>query len=191
MSRDPSNGYDAIADQFISVRSDAGHQIVSDWAKSLQQKASVIDIGAGPGEPITSALVENYCTVWALDASPTMVDAFKARFPDIEIACEAAEQSSFFDRTFDGAIAIGLMFLLAETAQRDLIESISKALKPGGRFLFSAPVETGTWEDTLTGNLSRSLGLAAYKRALMDAGFHLMDQFVDEGGSNYYSTQKR
>ena len=193
MSEDASNGYEAVAEEFMAVRSTSGRVIVRKWAASLPRGCSVVDIGSGHGEPLTSALIDAGLAVSAIDASPTMVAAFRKRFPGLEVACEPAERSRFFDRQFDAALAIGLIFLLPEDIQRDLIRRVSGALKPGGRLLFSAPWQVGTWNDILTGQPSWSLGTDKYRRVLAHSGFHLIvehDEQADGGGTHYYEAQK-
>ncbi|WP_327196513.1 class I SAM-dependent methyltransferase [Sphingomonas sp. Leaf24] len=95
------------------------------------------------------------------------------------------ENSCFFDRKFDAAVAIGLLFLLPEPAQAALIARVGRTLKPGGRFLFGAPRIACTWRDTLTGRTSRSLGETAYRALLADAGLHLAANYRDNGGNDY------
>lgn len=190
MSEDASNGYEAVAEEFMAVRSTSGRAVVQKWAASLPRACSVVDVGAGYGEPLTSALIEEGLTVSAIDASPKMVAAFRRRFPGVEVACEAAERSRFFNRTFDAALAIGLMFLLSEESQRELVRRVSGALKPGGRLLFSAPRQVGAWNDILTGQPSWSLGAEEYGRVLAHSGFHLIDEHVDQGGTHYFEAQK-
>ena len=190
MPEDFSNGYEAIADEFIAVRSTSGRALVLKWAASLPRNASVIDIGAGSGEPITRALVEAGLTVSAIDASPKMVAAFKQTFPGVEIACESAERSQFFNRTFDAALAVGLIFLLPETSQCELIRNIADALNPGGKLLFTASRQSCQWNDILTDQLSLSLGADKYRQILASASLNLIDEYVDEGGAVYYEAQK-
>lgn len=193
MSEDASSGYEAVAEEFMAVRSTSGRAVVQKWAASLPRACSVIDIGAGYGEPLTSALIDEGLAVFAIDASPKMVAAFRRRFPGVEVACEPAERSRFFNRQFDAALAIGLIFLLPEHVQRELIRRISGALKPGGRLLFSAPRQVGTWNDILTGQPSWSLGAEEYRRILVESGFRLIDEHdehVDQGGTHYYEAQK-
>ena len=187
---DPSNGYDAIADLYRETRSSTGRALVQTWVSALPPDADVLDLGAGTGEPITSALIEAGARVFAIDASPAMVTLFRERFPDIPIACEPVESSAFFDRKFDAILSIGLIFLLPAPAQIALLKRVSEALKPGGRFLFSAPIEIGTWKDVMTGLTSQSLGQDAYKTALLDAGFTRIESLHDEGGSHYYEASK-
>lgn len=186
MPRDPSHGYDAIAEEFMRVRSKYGAQVVRAWAESLPKGANVLDMGAGNGLPITRALVDAGVNVSAIDASPKMVSAFRQNFPDVEIGCEPVQTSAFFDQKFDGVVAVGLIFLLTEEDQRSLIAKSAMALKPGGQFLFSAPKEIGEWEDVLTGQVSRSLGEGEYRRHLKANGFEKIETRKDEGGSNYF-----
>ncbi|WP_020653010.1 class I SAM-dependent methyltransferase [Massilia niastensis] len=185
MNDDPSGGWEAIAAEFLAARSDIGSGVVRRWATHLPPGADVVDIGCGSGAPISLALVEEGFTVFGIDASPTLLSAFRRRFPEAPAACEAVQGSTFFGRKFDGAVAVGLMFLLAEDDQRKLIDSVGTALKPGGRFLFSAPRAPCAWKDLQTGRPSRSLGEATYRRLLAGAGMRLMNSYVDEGDNHY------
>lgn len=184
---DPSNGYEAIASEFEARRQPhIGVAIVRTWAQALPPGAAVLDLGCGHGVPIARVLTEGNATVYGVDASPSLAAAFRDRFPQAHVACEAVEASRFFDRTFEAAIAVGLLFLLSPEAQRRLIVKVADALKPGGRFLFTAPTEPCTWNDALTGRESRSIGADGYTAALSDAGLALVAEHVDEGGNHYY-----
>lgn len=110
-----------------------GGRAVRDWARTLPPGAPVIDVGCGSVLPITKALVEEGLNVYALDAAPSFVRAFRNNFPQIPVACEAVEDSSFFGRMFDGVVAWGLIFLLPVEAQRSLIQRVATILVPGGR----------------------------------------------------------
>lgn len=191
MAIDPSNGYEAHADAFIKARSNSGKALVRDWAKTLPDKCTLIDIGAASGVPLTEVLIAQGLDVFALDASPRMVSAFKARFPQIPIAHETAQDSTFFNRTFHAALAVGLIFLLPEDAQSALIEQIARKLEPNGELLFSAPVEAGTWQDMITGQTALSLGRDSYIALLEANDLTLIAEHKDEGGSHYYQAQKR
>ena len=188
---DPSNGYEATAAQFITRRSRVGAEEVRAWARALPRHAHVLDVGCGGGVPITEMLLAEGCQVAAVDAAPSLVAAFRERFPDVPIACEAAESSALFDRTYDGIVAWGLMFLLRPAAQRQLIAHLSRALRPGGALLFTSPAEPCTWTDVLTRQRSESLGAAAYREALASHGVVVEKEFDDEGGNHYYVAVNR
>lgn len=186
MAIDPSRGWEAVAHRFIAARSTLGAEIVRRWARRLPSGASVVDVGCGSGEPVSAVLADKGFTLFGIDASPTLAAAFRRRFPAAEIACETVETSDFFGRKFDGAVAIGLLFLLPADVQRHVIERIASALKPGGRLLFSAPRQACAWDDMLTGQPSVSLGEAAYQQALDRAGMSLEGHHVDAGENHYF-----
>lgn len=187
---DKSNGYEDIATTFINVRGQTSNGIgtssVRNWGRTLPLKATVLDLGCGTGFPITKALIDEGMTVYGVDASPTLVKAFQQNFPDAPIACEAAEDSSFFNRKFDGIIAWGLLFLMPEKKQAKVIQKAAKALKTGGKLLFTAPYQKTTWKDAITGQQSTSLGAKKYTELLSASGLSLIAAFEDEGENHYY-----
>ncbi len=185
---DIANGWDAIAEEFITRRDSSriGVSTLRQWAASLPAGASILDLGCGSGAPIAAVLVESGFGVWGIEASPRLAAEFRKRFPQARIACEEAENSGFFGHQFDGVIAIGLMFLLSPTAQAQLLSRIPGALKPGARFLFTAPTQVVAWQDILTGRESRSLGREAYIALLTEAGLSLVGEYRDEGENHYY-----
>ena len=189
---DRSDGYEAMASEFMArrARSSIGVATVRSWARSLPPAAAILDLGCGHGVPLSMALSDDGFSVHGIDASPALVDAFRRRVPRAQVACEAVEDSRFFGRTFDGILAVGLMFLLPGDAQRNLIRRVAMALNPGGRFLFTSPARRCTWADALTGRRSRSLGAEAYKAVLSGVGLTLLGEHRDEGDNHYYEALK-
>jgi 2-polyprenyl-3-methyl-5-hydroxy-6-metoxy-1,4-benzoquinol methylase len=118
----------------------------------------VIDLGCGSGFPITEVLVDEGLNVFAVDAAPSFVHAFRRNLPNTPVLCEAVQDSTFFNRTFDGVLAWGLIFLLSPEDQRLLIQRFAEILAPGGRVLFTSEAEPLVWNDAMTGLESRSLG---------------------------------
>ena len=81
---DRSNGYESVSEEFLAgrgrnkTRSIAiGVKEVRNWARTLQPGSSVIDLGCGPGFPITVVLVEEGLHVFGVDAAPSFVAAFQ------------------------------------------------------------------------------------------------------------------
>ena len=163
------------------------------WAHTFPSGATVLDLGCGPGLPITKVLVEEGLNVYGIDASPSLVNAFRHNFPEIPIACESVQDSLFFNRLFDGVIAWGLIFLLLPEEQKRLIKRVADSLVPGGRFLFTSGtgVEPLVWNDAMTGLESRSLGAAEYRRLLMAVDVQVSREYEDEGENHYYDSFKR
>lgn len=189
-ARYPSNGYEGVAEQFIRARSEIGSATVRDWAAQLPNGAHVLDLGCGHGDPNIPILLDVGCRVSAIDAAPSLLSVLKDHYPEVETACEPVETSDFFGRKFNGILAVGLIFLLPRDAQSRLIQNVSDALKPGGRFLVSAPQKSGSWEDLVTKRRSVSLGDEIYRTNLLKAGFEAIESRWDRGGSHYYSAQK-
>src|SRR5262245_43231754 len=192
---DRSNGYEGVAIEFLAGRGRApstaiGTRAVRDWARTLPPGATVIDLGCGSGLPITKVLVKEGLNVYAIDASPSLVQAFRNNLPQIPFACESVEDSLFFNRMFDAVLAWGLIFLLQPEEQRRLIHSIGHILVPGGHLLFTSPPEPAVWNDAMTGLESRSLGAVEYRRELSSVGLSLIGEYEDEGENHYYDALK-
>jgi Cyclopropane fatty acid synthase and related methyltransferases len=134
--------------------------------------------------------VDEGLTVSGVDASSSMIAAFRARFPEAAAECGPVEESEFFGRAFDAVVAWGLMFLLPPVVQAKLIAKVSRALKPGGKFLFTSPHQLCEWADNLTGRKSQSLGSAEYRRLLAANGLIVQNETEDEGNNNYYFAVK-
>lgn len=187
-----ARAYESHAREFLDAREHLliGAAVVGDWARSLPPGTDVVEIACGGGYPVTRALVAAGMKVWAIDSSPTLLETFRSRFPDIPTQCASVLDSDFFGRKFGAAVAIGLVFLLDESEQVALLHRVADVLRPGGHFLFTAPIQTFAWKDIVTGHECRSLGEARYVQALESAGFRVIGTRVDEGESNYYEVRK-
>ena len=189
--RDKSNGYEDIAATFLSTRNPSiGAATVREWSRPLPRGSAILDLGCGHGVPVSEALTEGGFSVYGVDASPKMIAAFRERFPEAHAECSGVEDSKFFNRRFDGAVAWGLLFLLPADLQAMVIAKVGRVLRSGGKFLFTAPRERVAWEDALTGRESTSLGWEAYQKILRAEGLDLMGEDRDEGDNHYYFALK-
>lgn len=191
----PSNGYEGVAQEFLARRGSGrstgvGVKEVRRWAQSLPRGAAVIDVGCGPGFPITEVLVAEGLNVYGVDAAPSFVEAFRRNLPNTAVACEAVQESRFFGRTFDAVLAWGLMFLLTAEDQRRLIQKFAQILAQGGRLLFTSVAKPAVWNDAMTGLESRSLGAEEYRRLLGAAGLSVSNEYEDEGENHYFDAVK-
>lgn len=189
-----SNGYESVAADFIQIRGKAedgiGARAVREWALTLPAEATVLDVGCGTGWPISKVLIDMKLSVYGIDASPTLVDVFRQHFPGVPVACEAVEDSSFFNKKFNGVVAWGLLFLLPENQQELVVSRLCEALRVGGKFLFTAPYQPVEWKDVLTGQRSVSLGAERYSQLLAEGGLSILGEDTDDGDNYYYSAVK-
>ena len=189
---DSARAYEVHAHDFLRGRdtSPIGTRIVEEWSRALPRSASVIGLACGGGYPITRVLNTAGLQLWAVDSSPTLVTTFRSRFPTIPIQCARVQACDFFERKFEGAIAIGLLFLLSEGSPGCSSFPLSEILVPRGRFLFTAPIEIGTWKDMNTEIECTSLGRDDYEGLLTNAGFRVVATYTDKGDNNYYDVEK-
>jgi SAM-dependent methyltransferase len=176
---DRSNGYEGVSEHFLARRGRApsvgiGVKEVRSWARTLPPGSSIIDLGSGPGFPITAVLVEEGLNV-----------------SGVPILCEAVQDSGMFNRTFDSVLAWGLMFLLTAKDQQRLIHRFAEVLAPGGRLLFTSPAKPAVWKDGMTDLESVSLGAGQYKKQLAAVSLAVIQEFDDEGENHYFDVLKR
>src|SRR5262245_26645065 len=117
-AEDGSNGYEAIANIYIAGRGtrtrvddSIGAAVVKHWAAAFPPGATVLDLGSGPGEPSTRILQEAGLSTYAVDASPSMVAAFRQQFPGVPIEHNTVEASEFIHRWFRGVLVCSLVLL--------------------------------------------------------------------------------
>jgi len=190
---DRSNGYEAVSEEFLARRGNSrtrstaiGVKEVRKWAKTLLRGGSVIDLGCGPGFPITVVLVEEGLQVFGVDAAPSFVAAFQRNLPGIPIVCESVLESRLFDRIFDAVLSVGLVFLLKAEEQHRLIQRFAEILVPGGRLLFTSTAKPAVWDDAMTGLESISLGAEEYRKLLGAAGISVAEEYEDVGETHYF-----
>ncbi|MDE7241633.1 class I SAM-dependent methyltransferase [Desulfovibrio sp.] len=113
------------------------HGFVAEYGKGLLEfvpvdpRQAILDLGCGTGT-LTSELAARAGTVLGLDASPEMVTAARARFPDIDFITGDALELSFENR-FDTVFSNAVFHWLPDHDR--LLKNIRRALKPGGRLV--------------------------------------------------------
>lgn len=173
----------------MAARTGIGAPELERWARQhLRAGGRVLDLGCGTGFPVSWVLSKHEVEVFAIDSSPRMVAAFRERLPQLTVRCDDVFESDLYARAFDAVVMIGLVFLFDSEQQEALIGRAARALKPGGRLLFTAPTQRARWVDALTGETNRSLGYTRYKAIIEASGLRIGGSFRDAGGNHHFDT---
>ena len=106
-----------------------------------------------------------------------------------------AQACPFAADIFDAAIAWGVMFHLTQAEQVQVLASVSRVLKIGAPFLFTAgdaDDDSGDHVGTMNGVEFHyySFTIDGYRSVLTDDGFTLVDVHHDAGKNLYYLAAK-
>ena len=190
--------YDLIAEWY---RGDRSRSIgVAEALKAvtpLARGSRILDLGCGNGWPITDALVSAGYRVFGLDSSRGMLERFRVNLPNTPAVRADARACPFVDGAFDAAVSWGMLFHLEPRDQATTLAAMSRVLKPGAPFLFTAaeihdvkaddPGITGT----MNGVTFRYYAVADYRTLIGEHGFDLENVYDDPGVSTYYFSRKR
>lgn len=183
-----------IADSYVQDRqkSDVGRPEAVSLAASLSPGARVLDIGCGPGVPVTRALVDAGLRVVGFDSSARMIDHFRRDFPNTPVACGSIVYCPFSAGAFDAAVAWGVLFHLAHHKQRQAFSEVSRVLRPGAPFLFTAGDIDDAHSDLMHGVTFPyfSFTTETYRQELAAQGLELIDTHRDRGQNIYYLARK-
>jgi SAM-dependent methyltransferase len=187
--------YDLIADWYPSDRGrTVGVAEALAVAATLPAHSRILDIGCGNGVPITEALVSAGHRVIGLDSSAGMLALFRANLPGTPVVRGDARQCPFRDGSFDAALSWGMMFHLPRGDQAAVFASVSRVLKPGALFLFTAAEIDGVNDAGITGTMNGVTfpyyGVPSYRTMIVEHGLVLVDVHDDPCVSTSYLTRK-
>jgi len=190
--------YDLIADWYRGDRSRSigVHEALTAVA-SLARGARILDLGCGNGWPITDALVSAGYRVVGLDSSRGMLERFRLNLPNTPAVRADSRACPFFDGVFDAAVSWGMLFHLEPRDQATTFAAVSRVLKPGSPFLFTAaeihdvPANDPGITGTMNGVTFRYYAVKDYRVLIAAHGFDLVNVHDDPGVSTYYYARKR
>ena len=190
--------YDLIADWYRDDRSRSiGVQEALAAVASLSPGSRILDLGCGNGSPITDALVTAGYRVVGLDSSRGMLERFRVNLPNTPAVRADARTCPFVDDVFDAAVSWGMLFHLEPRDQATAFAAVSRVLKPGAPFLFTAaeipdvrPDDLGI-TGTMNGVTFRYYAVPDYRALIGEHGFELENVYDDPGVSTYYFSRKR
>jgi SAM-dependent methyltransferase len=165
-----------------------------DRSRSLQEKAwldrflacvrpsgTVLDIGCGMAEPIARYILEAGFRVVGIDASPSMIELCRARYPDAEWIVGDMRQLEL-GRRFDGLVAWDSFFHLGMDDQRAMFPRFAAHAQGGAPLMFTSGRAEGEAIGTCGGEplYHASLGAAEYDRLLIANGFAVRAHVTDD-----------
>ncbi len=132
----------------------------------------VLDIGCGSGVPISQYLLSQDCQFTGVDASPTMIDIARSRFPEGDWLVMDI-RSLLFPQNFDGIIGWDSFFHLTPEEQRSTLNILCQYLNPGGALLLTIGDKAGEVLGIVNSQqvYHSSLDPMEYKEILASAGF--------------------
>ena len=190
--------YDLIADWYRGDRSRSiGVREALATVAPLARGSRILDLGCGNGWPITDALVNAGCRVVGLDSSRGMLERFRLNLPNTPAVHADSRACPFRDDVFDAAVSWGMLFHLEPRDQARTFAAVSRVLKPGAPFLFTAAEipEVSADDPGITGTMNgvtfRYYAVQDYRTLVATHGFSLERVYDDPGVSTYYYARKR
>lgn len=103
---------------------------------------TVLDVGCGMGEPIARYIIESGARFFGVDASPSMIQRCRARFPQSDwIVADMRDLD--LGRRFDGIIAWDSFFHLGIDDQRRMFARFAAHIHDGAPLMFTSGTEEG------------------------------------------------
>lgn len=133
---------------------------------------TLLDVGCGMGEPIARYCHERGFRVVGADASASLIDRARARFPDSEwLVADMRELQ--LGRRFDGILAWDSLFHLGIDDQHAMFPRFAAHARRGAPLMFTSGNEAGEAFGTWCGEplYHASLDAAEYERLLAANGF--------------------
>jgi ubiquinone/menaquinone biosynthesis C-methylase UbiE len=187
--------YDLIADWYSTDRGrTAGVDEALAVAATLRARSRILDLGCGNGVPITEALVKADYRVVGLDSSTEMLAHFRGNLPGTPVVRGDARRCPFSNGGFDAAISWGMMFHFPRREQAAVFASVSRVLKLGAPFLFTAAEIVDSDDGGITGTMNgvtfHYYAVPSYRTLVAEYGFVLVDIHDDPGVSTYHLARK-
>ena len=146
-------GWNKIGEKTASPYLNGGNYILvfDEFCSKLPKDGVVLDLGCGPGVPVTKELVKRGFKVKAIDFSEEMIKIAKTNVPQASFEKISMTEIDYKNE-FDGVIASYTMLCL-DPGNFDIAASkISRSLKKGGFFFIALnePIQEYTEEDYYT-----------------------------------------
>jgi SAM-dependent methyltransferase len=131
-------GYDAMASQFDEwqkqVIGSPRMRYLDKLLAVLPPRPDLLELGCGAGVESTRILAERG-RLTGVDISEAQLDLARRRIPSATFMCADLAKLEFADESFDGVVALYVLFHLPRAELGPLVGRIRDWLRPGGVFL--------------------------------------------------------
>jgi ubiquinone/menaquinone biosynthesis C-methylase UbiE len=130
-------GYDLIAPKFDYTPFRTPDPIVREIARRVGPVGAALDVCCGTGAALRALVDVCPGRLVGIDSSEGMLAEASRHLPERVELVRGDALDMPFEGEFDAAVCVGAFGHIAEADEPRFAESIRRALKPGGRFLFA------------------------------------------------------
>jgi SAM-dependent methyltransferase len=180
-------GYDRLGPAYRDWSADVSVRLT--WLAKLMARlpsdSLVVDLGCGPGEPVTRTLTESHRVV-GVDASHVQLLLAREAAPSAALVHADMTQLAIRPYSVDAVASFYALGHIPPERHVPLFESIGNWLRPGGWLLTSAPIGSGEDRSEWLGvpMYWGGIGPDATRQAVIQAGLILDEREIvpeDEG----------
>lgn len=102
----------------------------------------MLDVGCGPGT-VTAYLVDKGVDTSGVDLSPRMIEHPRRRYPHCRFSVGSATALDLVDRSLGGILGWWSLFNLPRDVLPGVLQTMARALVPGGRLMIATHVGDG------------------------------------------------
>lgn len=173
------DGYDQLAERYAQVRtlSPNNKKYIDMLARLLPKDSSVLDLGCGPGVPITKELARHFKVV-GIDFSRNQIELAKKNVRIAEFHRMDMTKMTFPPNSFDGIFSYLAIIHVPREQKAGLFSKIHEILKPGGFLLIAIGCDdwVSTPDDDFMGvpMYWSQFGAEKTKAMIKDTGFEVL-----------------
>lgn len=147
----------------------------------VPERATILDIGCGSGEPIARSFLDRGYAVTGADSSPSLIELCRQRFLQAEWHVQDMRRLAL-GRHFDGLIAWDSFFHLTQSDQRAMFPVFASHAASGAALMFTSGPSHGEAIGTFEGEplYHASLDPAEYRALLAENGFSVIAHVAED-----------
>lgn len=165
--------------EYCSYREfDQADSLVFNIVDEIDHGERVLDVGCGPGKPLT-VLLDFYFDVTGIDISSKHTRQARANVPGATIENADIRQADVPERSFGAIVMYYTLFNIHRSHHVEVLEKLYDALKPGGLLLFDSGrgdcelKHQENWLDTSVPMFWSYFPHEVYIRILREIGFNI------------------